>query len=295
MASKIRNPLKRIYIEITNICNLNCNFCPETSRAPEFMKFDFFKNILHESINFTEYLCFHIKGEPLLHPQLENFLDAAGQLNFKVNLTTNGLLINEKADMLLKKKALRQLNISLHCSVDNKNISRNYLDNIFNFLDVYQKNNKIILGLRLWNLNNKNEKIIINNENNLEIFDKLESYFNLNYKISEHLTTNGLKISDNIYLNFAQQFEWPDMNAKDYSLKGFCYGLRDQIGILVDGTVVPCCLDRNGHIALGNLKDSTLYDIINGPRALKIFNGFSERRVVEKLCVRCGYRQRFNL
>ena len=91
----------------------------------------------------------------------------------------------------------------------------------------------------------------------------------------------------------AQKFEWP--NDKREAAKGetFCYGLRDQVGILVDGTVVPCCLDGEGQIALGNLFNQPFEEIITSERSKRIYDGFSNRQAVEKLCQSCTYAKRY--
>lgn len=295
---------KKIYMEITNVCNAACVFCPKTSRNPAFMSFLIFDKILNKIHNYTEHLCFHIMGEPLLHPELELFLDTATEKNFKVNLTTNGFLLNKFSDIFLKKKNIRQLNISLHC--DKKNVSDldDYYAAIFDFIEKNSQNNNIIISLRLWNLKLSNpidaQSAFLTKENE-HILKKIEKRFNLDYEITGKINLktsgcilNGLKISDTFYLNFAEQFDWPDLTAEKFSSKGFCYALRDHIGILVDGTVTPCCLDRNGVIALGNINSSDLDEILFSPRAVKMFNGFSQRKIVEELCLKCGYIQRFN-
>ena len=69
--------------------------------------------------------------------------------------------------------------------------------------------------------------------------------------------------------------------------------LRDQLAVLCDGTVVPCCLDGEGELALGNLFRQELEDILRGERAAAIHAGFDARRPAEELCRRCGYAERF--
>ena len=104
---------------------------------------------------------------------------------------------------------------------------------------------------------------------------------------------SGERIANNIYLEYGEKFDWPDLTLPDGNPQGFCYGLRDQLGVLCDGTVVPCCLDSDGNLALGNLFLQTLDDILQSPRAQAIYQGFSNRQAVEPLCQRCGYARRF--
>lgn len=285
---------KKIYIEITNVCNLSCSFCPETLRKPEFIEIYAFKKVLDEIKPYGEHIYFHIKGEPLLHPELETLLNLAYKKGFKVNLTTNGTLISKVKDILLNSKSLRQINVSLH-SFDGNEKSHNkeeYIKNIIEFSKETKEKN-IITALRLWNLDENNNTNIKLNRNK-EILEIIEKDFNLQYKIEDKISEcRGIKIDEYIYLNQDYEFSWPALTEQEDDGIGFCHGLRNQIGILVDGTVVPCCLDGNGIIKLGNIHDNSFADIIESSRAKDIIEGFSNRKAVEELCRKCGYRKRF--
>lgn len=283
---------KRIYVEITNVCNLNCDFCPKTSRKPEFMGTELFEKILNEVGDYSRYIYFHVMGEPLLHPDIETFLDLCGQYGFFANITTNGTLIGKLKEKIISKQALRLINFSLHsfeanisdCKIDN------YLDEILTFVkETKNKNPKLISCFRLWNIKKDNQGF-----DNQHILRKIEKFFALPERIKEiPLTGNGIKVSENVYVNQAECFDWPDMQIEDLTTKGSCLGLRDQSAILVDGTVVPCCLDSEGTISLGNIKKTSFSQIINGKRALDLYEGFRSRKLVEPLCRKCGYRSRF--
>lgn len=286
---------KKIYIEITNVCNLQCDFCPRTRRRPEFMKVEMFKKILDQIKVHTEYIYLHVKGEPLLHPEIDQLLDLCYEKGFKVNLTTNGTLINKVKDKLLLKPALRLINFSLH-SFDGNEGAQNkeeYLSDILSFTKEAIVKTEMIIALRLWNYEEDN---LINLEKmkNNEMLAAIEKEFNLQDKIAEKVIPGrGLKISDRIFLNQDYQFTWPDLDEQEDDGVGFCYGLRNQAAILVDGTVVPCCLDGEGVIALGNINSSSFTEIVDSQRACNIIDGFSRREAVEELCRKCGYRKRF--
>ncbi|MDF2880823.1 MAG: Fe-S oxidoreductase [Clostridiaceae bacterium] len=284
---------KKIYIEITNVCNLKCDFCPVTKLSAKFMDINTFENILKQLKPFTDYIYLHVKGEPLLHPELDKFLDLAESYNFKVNITTNGTLIHKVKHMLLTKNNLRQVNFSLHSFDANElNFSiEEYLNNILNFTFEVINNTNIIASYRLWNLEEDTKGI----EKNRHILNILEQAFNLDYKIEDKLLdARGTKIAKNVYLNAASKFKWPDKKLVRSDDTGFCHGLRDQAAILVDGSVVPCCLDGEGVINLGNINKESFHNIIESPRAKAICQGFSNRQVVEELCKKCDYRRRFN-
>lgn len=233
-------------------------------------------------------------GEPLLNDNIDDFLKLSYKMGFKINLTTNGTLINNRKNILLKSKALRQINFSLHSfeANDNEIDFYEYVNNIISFVKEAKSNTNIISALRLWNFNSS----ILKGENNLneDIINIIKDEFSYNGDLLEKLNkNNSVKISDRIYINGAEKFSWPNINIQEISDRGFCYGIRSHVGILVDGTVVPCCLDSEGNIPLGNIFEKDFESIINGDRAKNMFNGFSQRKKVEKLCRTCGYSTRF--
>ncbi|MET4561940.1 radical SAM protein with 4Fe4S-binding SPASM domain [Lysinibacillus parviboronicapiens] len=287
---------KKVYIEITSVCNLACSFCPPTARAKGLIKVEQFNKILDEIRPHTKYIYLHVKGEPLLHPRIDQLLDAAHAKGFKVNITTNGTLIKKNREKLLGKPALRQINFSLH-SFDGHEGSENrekYLGDILDFVREAKDFNTII-SYRLWNLQ-KEHVTDIAARRNRETLEILENEYELDYRIEEEVQPGkGVKIANNIYLNQDHEFRWPSLLAPEDEGKGFCHALRSQAAILVDGTVVPCCLDGEGVINLGNVNQTSFTDIVEGERATNIVDGFSRREAVEELCRKCGYRQKFGM
>ncbi|MEI7596536.1 MAG: radical SAM/SPASM domain-containing protein [Bacteroidota bacterium] len=284
---------KKIFIEITNACNLNCSYCSSGIRKTEAITIDSFQHIINEIKPYSDYVYLHVKGEPFLHPHLKELLNICFSKNIQVNITTNGTLVNNVKDILFESKAVRQINFSLHSfdlnqNTKNKNQS---IINIISFTKEALKNSKIFIALRLWNLDNGDEDKLIKNH---QILNLLEEEFELPYKIIEkYKAGNSIKISERLFLNFDNEFRWPNETDEIISDKGFCHALRDQAAILVDGTVVPCCLDCNGIINLGNIHLQTFESIINSERALKIHDGFSDNKAVETLCKKCRFKERF--
>ena len=230
----------------------------------------------------AEYLYFHLMGEPLLHPLLGDFLKIAGRLGFKVMVTTNGTLLDEGGDILCASPALHKVNISLQSFEANGGGALGaYLDTCIAFAEKANAAGKRC-EFRLWNRNGL-ERL------NPEIESRLAAAFPKPWKKSRE----GWKFRDGLWLEPGERFDWPDLEAADRGEWCFCYGLRDQVGVLCDGTVVPCCLDRDGAVPLGNLFTRSLKEILESDRARAIRNGFSERRAVEALCRRCGYARRF--
>lgn len=288
------NKFKKVYIEITNVCNLSCSFCPKTGRDKEFLSIERFKKILEEVKPYTKYIYFHLMGEPLLNRNLEKFLEISYNEGFKVNLTTNGTLIPKVKEVLLNAKALRQINISLHSFEANNNniLFTDYFNNVFDFVKEANENTDIICAMRLWNMDSSTLKG--QNDLNNDILAEMGRILGYEGNLSEILERdNKVKIKDRMYLNGAEKFQWPAMNIEPLGDSGFCHGLRDHFGILVDGTVVPCCLDGEGNIPLGNIYEKPLKEILEGERARSIYDGFSARKRVEELCKRCGYSEKF--
>jgi radical SAM protein with 4Fe4S-binding SPASM domain len=246
------------------------------------MSIDEFKTVLNKIKPYTNFISFHLLGEPLCHPDLEAFLTIAEEMKFMVTIVTNGTLLNKNKDILLNSKSHYKTIISLHSfeGNDSKISFQNYLDDCFSYAKVAE--NKKIVVLRLWNNGGKDS---LNND----ILSRLENYFPKPW-VQER---NGTRIGERIYIEYGDKFDWPSLENDDVEEKVFCYGLRTQIGILADGTVVPCCLDNNGEINLGNIFKSDLEEIINSQKAQNIYNGFSSRNACEELCKRCSFVRKF--
>lgn len=278
--------LQRAYVEITNVCNLRCSFCPQTGREKRFLTVDEFHHIAEKLRPYTGYLYLHVMGEPLLHPELSALLDVCGELDFRVCLTTNGTLLPEKLPLLTNRTALHKVSVSLH-SFEGNGGGEGLTDYVAGCLESCRILSKsdVICALRLWNEGGENR---------------------LNQQVVSLLTDGGSldelpkdraghrKLGEKLFLESAERFDWPIQSGQREDTQ-FCHGLRRQIGVLCDGTVVPCCLDGEGLIPLGNLLREELGDILASPRATAMREGFARRQPSEELCRRCGYARRFNV
>jgi len=271
---------RKIYVEISNLCNLNCAFCPGTHRPPGRMTVEQFQKLLQKLRPYTEFLYFHLMGEPLCHPELATFLDLAK--DFKVILTTNGTLLARQQETLFSAPALHKINISLHAFEAN-DLSvpfSQYLEDCFRYGKAAE--GKKLVVYRLWNQGGQDAR-------NGEILTQMEACFPKPWTEKRQ----GTQIGEKIFLEYGEKFDWPDLQAQEGTERLFCYGLRDQLGVLWDGTVVPCCLDHEGDLTLGNLFTQDMEEILNSSRAKAIYDGFTRREAVEPLCRRCGYARRF--
>lgn len=272
--------LKKIYIEITNICNLNCSFCSKNSRKKENMTLEEFKQILEKIKHRTESIYLHVTGEPLLHPNFEEILSIIDKYNMRLNITTNGTLLKDKIASLNNCNSLAKINISLH----SENHDKNYYNQVFN--SVSKLENKVVI-YRLWTLqNNKLDK------QSTEIVEKIKNYYNLSTEIVDKLKTDkNVKINSTIYVDKDNLFKWPDSES-DRKTDGFCHALKTHIAILVDGTVVPCCLDANKTISLGNIFEEELDTIINSKKYQDLRKSFQDRKPCEDLCRSCTFKEK---
>ena len=279
--------LKRAYLEITNRCNLRCSFCPGTVRPLHDLTEAEFRLLAGRLRPGADYLYFHVMGEPLLHPLLMTFLDIAGELGFKVILTTNGTLL-DRWPGLAAHPALHKVSVSLQALEGNGVTDfSGYLATVCDAVEQLAAGGKIAV-LRLWNQGGDCSR-------NGEILAYLETRFDQT-ELDGRLWTapRSLKLGDHLYLEPGEKFEWPGTGGPEQAGPAFCLGLRDQIAVLSNGTAVPCCLDREGAIPLGNLFEQELEAVLDSPAARALYDGFSGRKAVHDLCRSCGYRTRFN-
>lgn len=280
--------LAKVFLEISSLCNLSCSFCPPTRRKGEFLARGLFELFLERIAGTGDHLYFHLKGEPLLHPELEDFLALAGARGFAVTITTNGTLVGERAEALLGSASLRKLSVSLH-SHSGAPDPEGYWRGVEAFLDAHRRKPAFPVSLRLWN---RSEGLLP--PETARLWELLRArYPALGPWDPAASLPAGTRLGHRVYLNPAEEFAWPDLSLPAEGRRGFCLALRNQAGVLVDGTVVPCCLDGEGAMALGNLRDAPLRDILASPRARAIYEGFSRRELVEPLCGTCGYRRKF--
>ncbi len=269
--------IKRIYIEITNTCNLNCSFCKKNERSSHFLTIQEFESILNKIENTCKYIYLHVQGEPLMHPELKKFIELSNQKEFNIQITTNGSLIN-KCDFLIDN--IRKISFSLHSIPFQTITPSEYLNNILKFVN---RCKTTYCELRFYNENNMDEK-------SKELLNMLQSEYNFSVTSKKR----SYKLKNNLYIGFDDLFTWPSLNNPFVGNEGFCYGGLEMLAIHSNGNVCACCLDSNGDIIFGNIFENTMEEIINSDKYLNMINGFKNRKAVEQLCKHCSYRLRFN-
>ena len=269
--------ITRCYLEITNVCNLDCVFCPKTARAKHTLTMEEFDTLTSRLKGEVKFLYFHLMGEPFLHAQLPQFVKMAKDKGFVPVLTTNGTLLSQRHDML---DALpHKIQISLHSHEGNgKADLERYIDDVMTFA-IEAAHRGCVIVLRLWNEgghNSMNDTIL-----NL-IANHVPQPWTKRY--------DGWKLANYLYIENDNMFEWPDLQHATYGEEEvFCYALRNQIGVLVDGRIVPCCIDCDGAITLGNIFTDDMIEVINSPLAKEVAEGFRNGKAVHPYCKKCGF------
>jgi len=295
--------IDRCYIEITNTCNLNCDFCPKHHRRAKrqltMEEFDLLTDKIRGKVCF---LYFHLMGEPLLHPLLPQFITVARKKGFKTVLTSNGTLLHRAMSLLDTLPHKVQLSLHSHESNERGELDC-YIDEVMRFSTQAAERGTCIV-LRLWNQGGRDKE-------NEEVMRLIERYVPKPWKERP----DGFRLCDNLYLEFDRKFSWPNsMEKKEESEDGeniecesevvgdksvrnkahstqkkqlFCKALLKQIGVLADGSLVPCCLDHDGDVILGNLFHQSLEEILALPRAQALIDGFKHHVASEALCQNC--------
>ncbi len=286
---------RKVHIEITNICNLKCTFCPPKLKPNGTMSLDKFDDINSQLTKFTKELAFHVVGDPLVLSNLNDYLNISLKHDLKVNITTTANNISEKNYETLMNKTIKQINFSINSYNANshKKTLEEYLNPILDFVSYAQKlKHEYFINLRIWNLDDTKSA----REFNSKVFELVNKRFDSLINIEDVYKNRpkNIRIARKVFFNFDEYFNWPSLENKFVSDKGFCYGLDSHFGILTSGDVVPCCLDQNACINLGNTNTSSLDDILTSKRVKAIQNGFKKGEVIEELCQKCEYRTRFD-
>ncbi len=280
----------KIYIELTNICGLECDFCPTKILQNQTIPLNTFEKILKQVKNYTNFITFHVFGDPLVLQNLNKYLDLASKYDLKVELVTTGYYLNRFNTNIFLHDAIKQINFSLNSfnKNDMKMTLDEYLEPMFKICDEKLKQEKnMFINFRLWNIDNMQSE----DKFNKEVFCKLQNKFNVDLKDAK--TTSSIRLANKILIDFDTYFVWPSLNSSN-NTDGTCYGLKSHFAILASLKVVPCCLDSYGCIDLGNLQNETLDDILNKQKTKNIIDGFKNNIAVEELCKKCEFKHRFD-
>ena len=284
----------RIYIELTNVCGLSCSFCPTKELPSKEMDLDFFEFVIQQAKPYTKEIACHVVGDPLTQSNLHAYLDIIDKYGLKAMLTTSGYFLKKHSYDTLFHPCVKQINISLNSF--NKNDTsltfEQYIKPVLALCNAkLDRNEELFINLRVWNL----DEMMSERHFNETLFSTLSKTFNvaLSLDVIYEERPKSIRLASKILVHFDNYFEWPSLKNQNYG-DGTCQGLQSHIAILASGKVVPCCLDCDGIIELGDLHESTLEDIVTSERASSMLTGFKEGKAVEELCQKCSYKDRFN-
>ncbi len=288
-------PYRVAYVEIINRCNRSCPGCPgQGSRPAGTMSVPAFKDLAKQLVPLVEKVYLHVLGEPLLHPEFSGIIDACADVGLSVGITTNGTCFSENAATVLLRPIVHQVNVSLHNLVRDDGIEDDHVDAIFQFTKrAFSERPDVYINYRFWNLENFGDDVRNNPGRNL--LERISAEFDVAIPtIDPRRKKKSYRLLNRLYLNFDSRFQWPGQTTDHAPVtRGSCHGLRSQFAILVDGTVVPCCLDADGAIALGNCNNTPLEQILSSKRARAMADGFSKNVRVEPFCQTCRFADRF--
>lgn len=283
----------RIYIELTNFCGLRCSFCPTKNLPNTTMSLEFFDSVVKQSKHYTNEIACHVVGDPLTLSNLNEYLDIIHKYKMKALLTTSGYFMKKHNHETLFHPAVKQINISLNAF--NKNDTTisfdQYMNPIINLCHEKVKQKKeLFINLRMWNL----DEVMSEKNFNSELFMLLEKSFDVNLDLNKlnPKEKKNIRLDYKVLLHFDNYFEWPSLQNRVYG-HGTCQGLSSHIGVLANGDVVPCCLDSEAIINLGNIEEKSLKEILEGKRSVDMRQGFKDGVCSEELCLKCSYKERF--
>ena len=283
MAKVMTNKIKRIYIEITNICNLSCSFCSTHHRENKMLSLDEFSSIIQDVKQYTKYIYLHVQGEPLTHPDFNKILHICDENDVQVQLVTNGTFLYKYLD-IYSHPSLRKISISLQ-SIEYQAVNlEDYMHTLITFIDYSATFKHPIVEVRFWR----------NDQYDLPKTKKCMDILNEKYTLSLTERNNHYRIKENIYVDFDNMFSWPDLENMPLEKNGTCLGAKTQIAILSNGDVVPCCLDTDAHVLLGNIFKNDLNTILNDEPYKKLVKEFNDHKIENPFCLRCTYRLRFS-
>ncbi len=260
------------------------------------MELEKFDKLNQQLKSITKELAYHVVGDPLVLKNLKKYLDISFKYGLKVNIVTTASNLNETFQEVLMHEAIKQINFSINSYNANshKKSLEEYLKPIVEFTKyAIKRKQHFFINYRIWNLDNfKSAK-----DFNLKVFNFLQKQFqvklDLDYIYKEK--PKNVRLERKIFINFDEYFTWPNLNNDIISKEGTCHGLTSHFAILSSGKVVPCCLDKDAIINLGDINISTIKNILSSNKVQKIKQGFKKYQLIEELCQKCEYRTRFDI
>ncbi|MEO1350943.1 MAG: radical SAM/SPASM domain-containing protein [Cyanobacteria bacterium J06635_15] len=317
--------LDRLHIEVTNVCNFKCEFCPDAimERKRGHMDLALLEKVLDQVAvhRLARIITFHLMGEPLIYPHIFEAITMASDRGLALHLTTNGSTFDLRPDHIdkLVQSGIPKVTISLQTPDAESFILRgapprlqptHYFDGILRYVkanSAAQSSTRVHIKLLDTTPNpflvpHKPLHIVEGRDQiRAELWRWAQAFLadqadrpsdrELQQRIDRHKSGRWqlIELHPRLFLETFPLDSWGNVESSQVTPAqfGYCNGASQQAGILYDGTVVPCCKDYEGRIPLGNVRDTPLTTIFNGTAACGLRQGFNRLQVKNPVCQRC--------
>lgn len=322
----VRTPLPLVYVELTNICDFNCAFCPKElmTRPPQHMDAALARSALDQIAagGVTDLVYFHVMGEPALHPDFASIADHAASLGLRVGLTSNGaqLAPGGRIGAMLLDRDLAEINISLQTPDARSFVLRRakgmdypaYEAGIMDFFRAHRsRHHETIFRFRFLNTRHAPPGLRARGVSILDTAAELRSALkrwaamvheaaNADAAESRRIVRklgrinsflwNRIEVWPGVWFETFLAGDWGrafEDRPVHQAWAGYCPGLREHFAVLASGDLVLCCLDYDGKTAVGNLEKQSLEEILSSKKVARIMRGFRRLKPVLPYCKRC--------
>lgn len=269
---------RKIQVEITNACNLNCYMCARNQLGvkDEHFPFPLFRRFIAQLRNWNGRLDLTGWGEPLLYPHLPEAIQLGSTVG-KVSMTTNGTLLSEKNISAIIKTGLDSISISIDGinGLSQGHAPGGVLEKVAVLLK-HRKNAKpkVSINITYHPKNKANVFEIITASANIGV-DRITLLRLLNnfnpelhvlpydeeirlWKEADQLSRKlNIHLRHNFYTEGRYGFIRRKLRYVNFRLDSYCPITLDTLYIKVDGSVAPCAALRD-HPPFGNIQTNHL-------------------------------------
>ena len=323
----IKGIFRKVFIELTNHCNMSCDFCPDSimTRKRGFMDLDLAKRIINElsEKDMTRSIDFHLMGEPMLHPHYAELATYVHEKGLNAVLYTNCTLLNKKNISKLVSIPLSGMVLSVQSSNAGAFINRrarninfeDYIKGVESFVHSWiNSRNRTPLSIHYMTGlqdNSPGKELIKNRQECIDILsywrdflhkidpDSVEKYHflpkvNLNNLWSQYMIYPGISV----FFKYCHTWDGQMLPA-GYQVRpnsrGICKEIIDRnkmssFAILWNGETTYCCSDYDGSLELGNVSGRSIEDVYFGDKASHIRDMAEKEKIVHPTCQSCRGR-----
>lgn len=261
---------KHVFIELTSACNFNCDFCPHRymTRSKGIMDLKVLDKALRGLSRFNpDYVMFSAMGEPTLHPEFARACQMVKDAGHRLIVTTNGSILNEEMHALPIDELYISLMTPTSSSFSLRDSSMSFEDYILRIKEFVQK---VSYATTIYVMKEDlhlypDIKDVVSDMNKATMVNQIAKIFFPESKIS-FSDSSYVQIAPKVNIYIKPMGRWAQIESLEGKIGEaksipFCSYYIHHINILQNGDVTFCCMDYDGKMALGNLKDGTLEEI----------------------------------